>query len=147
MTVPVKWRAIDCTALFVSVAVFLLVAAAGCSVEDRAQRSLKKVVHTEIKQFNKFNRTVEKPKVYQSKGKFYRIYKERVEPVVNMRRTNSVDTPYIATLRFTEDLYLTRRHDTREDSSADAHFIHSGSRKREVLYAFVNGAWKKKEIH
>lgn len=120
---------------------------AGCSAEDRARRSLKKVVYEQINQFNKYHQREIKPKVYESAGQFYRVYHERVDPDISMRRTNSIDTPYIATLRFTENVYLTKRHPSMKEGALDVHFILSGSSTREVIYAYVNGVWKKKETY
>lgn len=125
----------------------VFLATSGCSDEARAQRSLKKIVYKEVAQFNKYHQREVKPNVYKSLGSFYRIYHERTDPVVNMRRTNSLDTPYIATLRFTENVYLTRRHTSREDCKRDSHFILSNSNKRELVYAFAGGSWKKKEAY
>jgi len=119
----------------------------GCSEEARARRTLSSVVYKEIGQFNKYHQREVKPNVYESGGRFYRIYHERVEPVVNMRRTNSIDTPYIATLSFTENIYLTQRRADRKECKQDSHFALSNSAKREVIYAFVGGSWKKKEVY
>lgn len=125
---------------------FLLLVA-GCSEQARAKRMLNRVVHQEIDQFNKYHQREIKPKVYESAGRFYRVYHERVDPVVNMRRTNSVDTPYIATVGFTENLYLTRKHQSSEESRSDSHFILSNSSKREIVYTFAGGSWRKKEVY
>ncbi len=123
------------------------VVAAGCSADARAKRALKRVVHKEIKQFNKYHQREIKPNVYESGGEFYRIFHERVDPVVNMRRTNSIDTPYIATLVFEERIYLTRPHSSSKEGREDAHFILNSENKRELVYAFTGGAWKKKEVY
>ena len=133
----------------VGIAAVSLASTLGCSAEARARRGLRSIVHEQIKQFNKYHRREIKPTVYQSKGRqrFYRTYKERVDPVKNMRRTNSIDTPFIATLRFVENTYLTDRRKTAEEAGRDSHFILSTSRKREIVYAFVGGTWKKKEIY
>ncbi len=125
----------------------LLFAVSGCSEESRARYALKKIVHKEIDQFNKYHQREVKPKTYETVGGFYRIYHQRVDPVVNMRRTNSVDTPYVATIRFTEDIYLTRKRSTREETQRDIHFILSNSSKRELVYAYVGGSWKRKEVY
>ncbi|MBI5117337.1 hypothetical protein HZA56_12750 [Candidatus Poribacteria bacterium] len=119
----------------------------GCSLQARAHRSLKNVVHKEVEQFNKYHQRQVKPNVYESGGQFYRIYHERTDPTVTMRRTNSIDTPYIATLVFTENIYLTRRHPTGKESKQDVHFILNSSNKREIVYTFVNGMWKRKETY
>ena len=133
-------------ALFAMCAIFL-VGTLGCSVESRARGSLKKVVHREIKQFNKYHLREVKPNIYLSGDRFYRTYHERVDPVVNMRRTNSLDTPYIATISFLENIYLTHRHTSRKDCAGDNHYILSHSSRREIIYAFVNGLWKRKETY
>jgi hypothetical protein len=125
----------------------LAMVTAGCSAQARAKRALKRVVHKEIDQFNKHHQRQVKPNVYESSGQFYRIYHERTDPTENMRRTNSIETPYIATLVFTENIYLTRRHPTGKESKQDAHFILNSSNKREIVYTFVNGMWKKKETY
>lgn len=117
----------------------------GCSAEARAKRGLRRIAYKEINQFNKYHQRDVKPKVYESRGRFYRIYHERINPVTNMRRTNSIDTPYISTLTFTENIYLTHRRSTKEEAARDSHFILSNPRKREILFTFVNGSWKKKE--
>lgn len=137
---------------FVGFTLFLLCAAllaapVACSPESRARRGLKKIVHQEIKQFNKHHLKEIKPKIYISGQRFYRTYHERVDPVVNMRRTNSIDTPYVATISFTENVYLTRRHTSSTDCAGDSHYILSRSSRREIIYAFVNGLWKKKETY
>ncbi|UCD57047.1 MAG: hypothetical protein JSV16_14725 [Candidatus Hydrogenedentota bacterium] len=129
--------------LFVGVA--FVITTVGCSDDARARRSFKRVVYKEIKQFNKYHQREVRPHVYESDGRFYRVYHERVDSVVNMRRTNSLDTPYIATLSFTENVYLTRRRPSRQDSKRDGHFILSSSSRREMIYAFVHGLWRKKE--
>ncbi|NQU09018.1 MAG: hypothetical protein HQ583_10670 [Candidatus Abyssubacteria bacterium] len=133
----------------VGIAAVSLASTLGCSADARARRGLKNIVYEQIKQFNKYHLREIKPTVYQSKGKqrFYRTYKERVDHVQNMRRTNSIDTPFIATLRFTENTYLTQRRDTADEAGRDSHFILSTSRKREIVYAFVGDMWKKKEIY
>jgi hypothetical protein len=118
-----------------------------CSEEGRAKRALNSVIHEEIDQFNKYHLREVKPKIYESSGQFYRVYHEREDAVPNMRRTNSVDTPYIATINFTENIYLTRKHRTWEDSHRDIHFILSNSVKRELVYTFASGSWRKKEIY
>ena len=133
--------------ILLAMSLVVLIAVAGCSQEARARRGLKSVIHKEIDQFNKYHEREVKPKVYESGGRFYRIYHERVEPVVNMRRTNSIDTPYIATLTFTENIYLTQRRADSKESKQDSHFILSNSAKREVVYTFVGGSWKKKEVY
>ncbi len=127
--------------------VVFAIAASGCSEEARARRSFSSVVHKEINQFNKYYEREVKPNVYESGGRFYRIYHERVDPVVNMRRTNSLDTPYIATLNFTENVYTTQRRGDRKESKQDSHFTLSSSDKREVVYTFVGGSWKRKEVY
>ncbi len=132
---------------FLAMGTVFLIVALGCSVDARARRSFKKVVHKEIKQFNKYHKGEVKPNVYQSDRRFYRIYHERVEPVINMRRTNSIDTPYIATLGFTENIYRTRRRATQKEARQDVHFILANASKREVVYAFAGGSWKKKETY
>ncbi|RJP72771.1 MAG: hypothetical protein C4532_05390, partial [Candidatus Abyssobacteria bacterium SURF_17] len=124
-----------------------LLGVAGCSEEARAHRGLKKVVHREIGQFNKYHQREVKPNVYESGGRFYRIYHERVDPLSNVRRTNSLDTPYIATLNFTEHVYLTKKHASMKECRTDSHFILSNTTKREIVYAFVNGSWKRKEVY
>lgn len=125
----------------------LLFCVTGCSAKARARRGLRRVVYREIKQFNKYHRREVKPAVYISRGRFYRTYKDRVDHVVNMRRTNSLDTPFIATLSFTENTYNTRLRAAREESAGDSHFILSRSKKREIIYAFTGGSWKRKEIY
>ena len=127
-------------------AVFL-VGALGCGGEAGARRGLRRVVHKEIKQFNKYHQREVKPYVYQSGGRFYRTFKERVDARQSMRRTNSLDTPYIASLSFTEDTYLTQRRATAAEAKRDVHFILSNSSKREIVYAYVGGLWKKKETY
>lgn len=122
-----------------------LIAMIGCSLEAYARRSFKKIVYKEIKQFNKYNIKEEKPKVYKTGKGFYRIYKERIEPTTNMRRTNSIDTPFIATLVFTENVYATRRQKTMAEARGNSHYILSNSSKREILYTFVDGGWKRKQ--
>jgi len=119
----------------------------GCGEEAVAKRSLKKVVHEEIKQFNKYHQREIKSNVYQSRGGFYRMFKERVDPETTMRRTNSVDTPYIATIRFTENTYLTLRRPTSAEAQHDSHFSLADSINSEVVYTYVGGAWRKKEIY
>lgn len=128
-----------------AVGVASLIAMIGCSLEAHARRSFKKIVYQEIKQFNKYNRKEEKPRAYKTDEGFYRIYKERIEPTTNMRRTNSIDTPFIATLVFTENVYVTHRHKTMTEARGDSHYILSDSSKREILYTFVDGGWKKKQ--
>jgi len=125
----------------------LLLAFIGCSEEARAKHSLNRVVHQEIDQFNKYNRREVKPKLYISGNQFYRIYREREDPVANMRRTNSIDTPYMATLNFTEHTYLTKKHSTQKECRSDSHFILSNSVKRELVYTFAGGSWRKKESY
>lgn len=125
----------------------VLTSTSGCSAEARARRGLKKVVHKEIKQWNKYYQREVKPNAYHSGGRFYRVFKERVNPTVTMRRTNSVDTPYMATISFTESRYVTRRRATAEEAKKDVHFILSNTRKGEVIYTFVAGSWKKKEVY
>ncbi|GAB4343067.1 MAG: hypothetical protein Kow0099_21140 [Candidatus Abyssubacteria bacterium] len=132
---------------FLTLSVAAMAVITGCSAEDRARRSLKKVEYKEINQFNKYYQREVKPKVFESQGQFYRVYHERVDPHVTMRRTNSIDTPYIATVRFTENIYLTKRHPTMKEGIQDTHFILSGSSIREIIYAYVNGEWKKKETY
>jgi len=128
-----------------AVAAVSLIAMIGCSLEAHARRSLRKIVYKETKQFNKYNIKEEKPKVYKTDRGFYRIYKERIEPTTNMRRTNSIDTPFIATLVFTENVYVTHRHKAMAEARADSHYILSNSSKREILYTFVDGGWKRKQ--
>jgi hypothetical protein len=125
----------------------LLFILAACSQEVRARRTLNGVLHEEVAQFNKYHQREVKPNVYESGGRFYRVYHERTDPVVNMRRTNSVDTPYIATVSFTENVYLTKKHPSREECRGDSHFILSNSTKREIVYAFANDSWRKKEVY
>lgn len=146
MTVPAGRKEFVRFTLFV-VCATLLAAPLACSPEARARRSLKKVVYKEIKQFNKYHLREVKPKIYLSGQRFYRTYHERIDPVVNMRRTNSIDTPYVATISFTENIYLTRRHTSGKDCAGDSHYILSRSSRREIIYAFVNGLWKKKETY
>ena len=119
----------------------------GCSEEAIANRSLKKVVHSEIKQFNKYHQREIKPKVYQSGARFYRTFKERVDATTSMRRTNSVATPYIATIRFTENTYVTQRRSASVESQHDSHFSLSNSRNGELVYTYVGGMWRKKEVY
>ena len=128
-----------------AVAAVSLIAMIGCSLEAHARRSFKKIVYQETKQFNKYNKKEEKPKVYKTDKGFYRIYKERIEPTTNMRRTNSIDTPFIATLVFTENVYVTHCRKTMTEARGDSHYILSNSSKREILYTFVDGGWKKKQ--
>ena len=146
MAVPTGRKACIRFALLATCVVFLA-STFGCSPESRARRSLKRLAHKEIKQFNKYHLREVKPSIYISGDRFYRTYHERVDPIVNMRRTNSIDTPYIATISFVENIYLTRRHTNRKDCAGDNHYILSNSAKREIIYAFVNGLWKKKETY
>jgi hypothetical protein len=139
-----KWY-VDIVILIASM--YLLAAASGCSEEARARRSLKHVVHKEIDQFNKYHKREVKPEVFTGGGKCYRTYKERVEPVVSMRRTNSVDTPYLTTIAFTENLYLTRQRTDPAECKKDSHFILSSSDRREIIYAFSGGMWHRKEVY
>lgn len=125
----------------------LLLMFIGCSEEARAKRSLNQVVHQEIDQFNKYNRRKVKPEPFISGNQFYRIYREREDPVVNMRRTNSIDTPYMATVNFTEHTYLTKKHPKADECRHDSHFILSNSEKRELVYTFAGGSWRKKESY
>lgn len=135
-------------ALFLlAMAMGLVIVLSGCSEEARARRGLSRVVHKEIDQFNKYYQREVKPNVYESGGRFYRIYHERIDPVVNMRRTNSIDTPYVATVSFTENIYLTQRRADRKECKQDSHFTLSSSAKREVVYTFAGGSWKKKEVY
>ncbi|RJP25085.1 MAG: hypothetical protein C4520_02925 [Candidatus Abyssobacteria bacterium SURF_5] len=128
-------------------AIHFLLSFSACSEEDRAKRALDQVLREEINQFNKYHQREIKVKVYESGGRYYRVYHEREEPTVNMRRTNSVDTPYIATVSFKENIYLTRKSATREDCRKDSHFLLSDSSKREIVYAFAGGSWRKKEVY
>jgi competence CoiA-like predicted nuclease len=130
-----------------AICAMVLASVTGCSEEAVAKRSLKKVVHQEIKQFNKYNQREVKLKIYQSGGRFYRAYKERVDSTTSMRRTNAVDTPYIATIRYTENTYLTQRHSTYAESKKDTHFSLSGTRQGEIIFTYVDGLWRKKEIY
>ncbi len=133
--------------LFLLLGLAYLFGLSACSEEATAKRTLSRVRYEEIDQFNKYNQREIKPMVYESGGRFYRVYHERTDPVVNMRRTNSLDTPFIATLNFTENLYLTKKHQEWEECNRDSHFILSNSAKREVVYAFSGGSWKKKETY
>jgi hypothetical protein len=146
MAIPDGRKALIGIAIFTFCAMFLL-SLTGCSEEAVASRSLKKVVRTEIKQFNKYHQREIKSNVFQSGGKFYRTFKERVDSTTSMRRTNSVDTPYIATIRFTENTYLTQRRSSSVESQKDSHFSLSHSRNGEIVYAYVGGLWRKKEIY
>ena len=146
MSIPDGRRALIGIAIF-TICAIVLASTTGCSEDAVANRSLKKVVHTEIKQFNKHHQREIKPTVYQSGGRFYKTFKERVDSTTNMRRTNSVDTPYIATIRFTENTYLTQRRSSSAESQKDSHFSLSGSRKGEIVYTYVGGLWRKKEIY
>ncbi len=138
----------ECARLaLLAVGLALLIVAPGCSAEARARRSLKKVEYREINQFNKYHQRKVKPKVYESGGGFYRTYHERVDPVLNMRRTNSIDTPYVATLSFTENIYRTRRRSTMKESRRDSHYILASTNKREIVYTFAGGSWKRKEVY
>jgi hypothetical protein len=119
----------------------------GCGAEARAERSLKSIVHEEIRQFNKYHQRVVKRNVYQSAGGFYRVFKERVEPTVTMRKTNSPNTPFVGTIAFTEDTYLTTLRSASAAAQKDAHFSLSKSAKSEVVYAYVGGRWRKKEVY
>ena len=124
-----------------------LLGLSACGEESRAKRALNRVLHEEVKQFNTYHQREVKPSIYESGGRYYRVYHERTDPVVNMRRTNSIDTPYIATINFTENVYLTKKHASREGCSRDGHFILSNTSKREMVYAFANGSWRKKEAY
>jgi hypothetical protein len=127
--------------------VLALASFAGCSAEARAERSLKKVVHEEIKQFNKYHKREIRHNVYQSTGGFYRVFKERVEPTITMRKTNSPGTPFVATVAFTEDTYLTELSSDSVTAQRSAHFALSKSAKSEVVYTYVGGRWRKKEVY
>jgi hypothetical protein len=119
----------------------------GCSAEARAKRGLKRLVYENITQWNKYHQRDVKPNAYQSAGRFYRVFKERVDPTENLRKTNSKTTPFVATIGFTENTYLTARHASAADAKRDSHFSLSKTRKGEVVYALVSGTWKKKEIY
>ena len=119
----------------------------GCGAEARAERSLKAIVHEEIKQFNKYHQRVVKRKVYQSVGGFYRVFEERGETTVTMRKTNSPTTPFVATIAFTEDTYLTPLRSGSVEAQKESHFSLSKSVDSEVVYTYVGGRWRKKEIY
>ena len=144
--VPAVRRRLVRTAAVVTMTAFLA-SVFGCSSETLARRSLRKVGHREINQFNKYHQREVRPKVYISGMQFYRIYHERVDPKMNMRRTKSADIPFVATISFTENIYLTPRRDNGEDSKTDSHFVLSKSKKREIVYTFVDGSWRRKEIY
>jgi len=128
-------------------ATLLLFSTTGCSAKARASRSLKRIAYKEIKQFNKYHLREVRPNAYISGRRFYRTYKERTDHVVNMRGTKSPSTPFVATLGFTENTYLTTPRASREESIRDSHFVLSESKKREIVYAFVGGLWRRKEIY
>lgn len=135
--------------IYVPVAAILAIATvsvAGCSEEAVASRSLQKVVHEEIKQFNKYHQR-EKYRVYQSAGRFYKAFKERTDYSTDIRRTNAVDTPFIATLKFTENTYVTTRRAGSVDAQKDSYFSLVKSESSEVVYTYVGGMWRKKEIY
>jgi len=146
MTVPTDRRVLPGVTLC-ALAVMLVVSVSACSEESRAQRGLKKVVHEELKQWNKYYRREVRDQVYQSRGRFYRTFKERVDPLVTMRRTNSVDTPYIVTISFTENSYVTKPKAAAREAATDSHFVLQNTRKSEVIYTFSLGTWKKKEVY
>jgi hypothetical protein len=135
---------------FVPIVIILTIvsiSATGCSEEAVANRSLKKVIHAEIKQFNRYHQREVKRNVYQSNGRFYRTFKERIDATTSMRRTNAVETPYIATIKFTENTYVTQRRAASVESQRDSHFSLSSSRKGELVYTYVGGLWRKKEVY
>ena len=143
-TIHTHWRV---RVAILSIGALALASLAGCSAEARAERSLKSVVHEEIKQFNKYHKRKVKSNVYQSTGGFYRVFKERGEPKVTMRKTNSLTTPFVATIAFTEDTYLTGLSSDSATAQKSAHFSLSKSAKSEVVYAYVGGRWRKKEVY
>jgi hypothetical protein len=131
------------------VAVVFVIAAitiTGCGQEAVANRSLNKVVHEEIRQFNKYNQR-NKSRVYQSAGRFYKTFKERTDYTTDMRKTNAIDTPFIATLKFTEHTYVTTRRANSVEAQRDGHFSLERSMESEVVYTYVGGMWRKKEIY
>jgi hypothetical protein len=142
-----RCRGIIARMAVLAVGLMFFLAFIGCSEEARARRGLNRVVHQEIDQFNKYNRRKIKPQEYISGNQFYRIYHEREDPVINMRRTNSIDTPYMATLNFTEHTYLTKKHSSAEECRRDSHFILSNTVKREIVFTFAGGSWRKKESY
>ncbi len=146
MAAPMHRRAFT-RAVVLSIGALAMMSAAGCSAQARAERGLKEVVHREIRQFNKYHQRKVKPNVYQTIGGFYKVFKERVKPVISMRQTNSPRTPFVATLAFTEDTYLTQIHPGSVDAQRDAHFSLSTSKESEVVYTYVGGMWRKKEIY
>ncbi len=127
--------------------IVVCISSAGCGKEARARRGLKKAVHENIEQWNKYYQQEVKPNVYQSAGQFYKVFKERVDPEVEMRSTNSAVTPFVASIGFTENTYLTGLHSSYAGARDDPHFSLSKSKQGEVIYTFVGGAWKKKEIY
>ncbi len=144
MTAPAHRRA---RAAILLIGALALASSVGCGAKARAERGLKKVVHTEIRQFNKYHQREIKSNVYQSVGGFYRVFKERGEATVTMRKTNSPGTPFVATIAFTEDTYLTQLHAGSVEAQMDAYFSLSKSKKSEVVYTYVGGMWRKKEIY
>ncbi len=133
--------------MILSLGVTCLAAMAGCGGEASARRGLKRVVYREIKQFNRYHQREVKSNVYQSGGRFYKTFKEREDSRYSMRRTNSVGTPYVATLSFTENTYLTQRRTVYAEAKKDGHFSLAHSGKREIIYAYIGGLWKKKETY
>ena len=144
--VSISRRAFLSAAFLIVTAVFLF-SASGCSTRARAQRSLKRVVYEQINQFNKYHLREVRPKAYISGRRFYRTYKERIDHEVKMRSMKSPKTPFIATLSFTENTYLTTPRAKREDAIEDSHFVLSESKKREIVYAFVGGIWRRKQTY
>jgi len=60
---------------------------------------------------------------------------------IDVRKTDSLITPYVGVLELTWDSHSSRCHDTKEEAQADAELPKPGSFKYRYTYGFQDGKW------
>ncbi len=73
------------------------------------------------------------------------VYEPSVDYKIDVRKTDSLVSPYVGTLEFRWNERFSVCHETREEAEADSKLLGSNSLKYRYTYAFQEGKWVPKD--
>ena len=87
-------------------------------------------------------KTNRRDEVRETSGGWIRNYYDIDENcTVDLRKTDSLISPYVGTANFVFTMHATSFHKTKAEAEADNNFIRSQPLKHRHVYAYQDGAW------
>jgi hypothetical protein len=114
-------------------------------LEANALASFKKETSAYMAHYKKYMMTT---MVSGEGDKWLKISLEASDFSIDVRKTDSLVSPYIGTLDFTVTIRFTANHETRAEAEADSSFVGDSGKgiiePHKHIYAFQDGKWVSK---